>query len=97
MDTTKETMNIFRPCPFCYSTNIDYGFEFGDPEIDGYWVAGQVCCKDCGARGSRIQDNEDAQRVIIQAWNADWVAPVTCKHGKGLTDYCEPCGRVNGG
>ena len=19
-----------------------------------------------------------------------------CKHGKGLTDYCEPCGRING-
>ena len=20
-----------------------------------------------------------------------------CEHGKGMTDYCEPCGRVNGG
>jgi len=20
-----------------------------------------------------------------------------CKHGKGLTDFCEPCGRINGG
>ena len=20
-----------------------------------------------------------------------------CEHGKGLNDYCEPCGRVNGG
>jgi hypothetical protein len=20
-----------------------------------------------------------------------------CEHGKGLTDYCAPCGRVNGG
>lgn len=20
-----------------------------------------------------------------------------CEHGKGITDYCEPCGRVNGG
>ena len=21
----------------------------------------------------------------------------TCEHGKGLTDYCEPCWRVSGG
>ena len=21
----------------------------------------------------------------------------TCEHGKGMSDYCEPCGRVNGG
>ena len=20
-----------------------------------------------------------------------------CEHGKGLTDYCQPCGRINGG
>ena len=20
-----------------------------------------------------------------------------CEHGRGLTDYCEPCGRINGG
>lgn len=20
-----------------------------------------------------------------------------CEHGKGMNDYCEPCGRVNGG
>lgn len=22
---------------------------------------------------------------------------VKCKHGRAMTDYCEPCGRVNGG
>ena len=22
---------------------------------------------------------------------------VVCTHGKGLMEYCEPCGRVNGG
>lgn len=21
----------------------------------------------------------------------------TCEHGKGMTDFCDPCGRVNGG
>lgn len=25
------------------------------------------------------------------------VDPEFCKHGERLTDYCEPCGRVNGG
>jgi hypothetical protein len=20
-----------------------------------------------------------------------------CEHGRGMTDYCQPCGRVNGG
>jgi len=23
--------------------------------------------------------------------------PKSCSHGKGLNDYCEPCGRINGG
>lgn len=23
--------------------------------------------------------------------------PATCQHGAGMTDYCEPCGRINGG
>ena len=23
--------------------------------------------------------------------------PKNCSHGKGLNDYCEPCGRINGG
>jgi hypothetical protein len=23
--------------------------------------------------------------------------PEICQHGNGLTDYCEPCGRINGG
>ena len=22
--------------------------------------------------------------------------PEVCSHGKGLTDYCEPCGRIHG-
>ncbi len=21
--------------------------------------------------------------------------PVVCEHGRGLTDYCEPCGRIH--
>ncbi len=24
-------------------------------------------------------------------------AEAKCEHGKGLTDYCQPCGRINGG
>ena len=24
-------------------------------------------------------------------------ANIQCEHGKGLTDYCEPCGRIDGG
>jgi hypothetical protein len=23
--------------------------------------------------------------------------PIYCEHGKGMTDYCQPCGRIHGG
>jgi hypothetical protein len=52
------------------------------------------------AIGSTIKPSE-----LLEAWRRELdgsgsliMAPASkCKHGKGLNDYCEPCGRIHGG
>jgi hypothetical protein len=42
-------------------------------------------------------DNADLVDKLIVAGRSQSKHTMLCPHSQGLTDYCEPCGRVNGG
>lgn len=45
-------------------------------------------CEELEAEGKIARQMDEPDYVL-------WVE--ACEHGKGINDYCEPCGRVNGG
>jgi malate synthase len=51
--------------------------------------------------GKAINDDENyaeiLARIVEEKQSKALAGDTTCEHGKGKTDYCEPCGRINGG
>lgn len=44
-----------------------------------------------------LVEKEVAERVEAPNDPIQKAMPMLCPHGQGLTDYCQPCGRVSGG
>jgi DNA repair exonuclease SbcCD ATPase subunit len=43
-------------------------------------------------------DDQAQKRLDFAIQQAErLIGDTKCEHGKGLTDYCEPCGRIHGG
>ena len=45
--------------------------------------------------GQMIQDGIAAEHEKLALQKR--IDELTCEHGRGFTEYCEPCGRINGG
>jgi len=52
-----------KPCPFCGSKELDYGFMTGTMRGFDY-----VCCEDCGAE-IRVRHTKDGVIAAETAWN----------------------------
>ena len=50
-------------------------------------VQGHTCTGIKGVDGENIAFQDEATLELIF---------LKCEHGKGLSDYCEPCGRIHG-
>jgi len=42
-----------------------------------------------------IDDDWEAEKLRLKKELTSQLLAEKCEHGKGLTDYCEPCGRIN--
>lgn len=61
--------------------------------IAGQKLTDEMDCSDAdfeGAYECMIHQARDAISACVST-------RLECEHGKGMTDYCEPCGRINGG
>ncbi|KKM12236.1 hypothetical protein LCGC14_1720240 [marine sediment metagenome] len=71
-----------------------YGFVHATSQEDGYYhfqfIAHERLYSMSGRRAEYLTGVGMARMATAFAKKV-----MECEHGKGLTDYCEPCGRIN--
>jgi len=82
-----------------YEFNLDQDLE----QYDGAWHIQVSPVGESYLYDGFWRDSEDRKilAVIVEACRGamiwDEITETLCEHGKGLTHFCEPCGRISGG
>jgi len=51
----------------------------------------------CNIQGTAQMETVEVEELVEEMRLIERRKNQICVHGKGLTDYCEPCGRIHGG
>lgn len=96
----KEFHNIYE------ALAPEFGYETREEtrEFDKESKNGRLMIAVCGVilhlhKPKAPLDSKEAWGKVGRVFN-DGPAPITtekCEHGRGLTDYCQPCDRISGG
>lgn len=100
-----DPVDVANFCAFLYSNGQritapptrDAALEEAAPEAPHPDYVQHIVFEGCDCVVLAPEDYEALYIRALRTGPANAQEQQVCEHGKGITDYCQPCGRINGG